>query len=172
MLQTDHANDACARRTRSSRVGRLLSGAVRPQRREASAGEDLFTGLCEDFPMRTHLTVLGAVYMAVGCFWLVIAFIVFMSVAGGGLLSGDVKAIATTSGVAVILAVAFAILAAPAVVTGLALYRHRPWARLPGLILGCLVLPAIPFGTLLGIYTLWALTRAEAVEVLASSATS
>jgi hypothetical protein len=37
------------------------------------------------------------------------------------------------------------------------LYEKRPWARTFGLILGFLVLLRIPFGTALGIYTIWTL---------------
>jgi hypothetical protein len=38
-----------------------------------------------------------------------------------------------------------------------ALHERRPWARTYGLVLGFLVLLRIPFGTALGIYTLWVL---------------
>jgi hypothetical protein len=38
-----------------------------------------------------------------------------------------------------------------------ALYEKRPWARTYGLVLGFLVLLRIPFGTALGIYTIWVL---------------
>jgi hypothetical protein len=41
--------------------------------------------------MRTHLTVIGGIFMALGGFWLVIALIVFVSVVGGGLLSRDAQ---------------------------------------------------------------------------------
>jgi zinc-ribbon domain len=37
------------------------------------------------------------------------------------------------------------------------LYEKRPWARILGIVLGFLVLIRIPFGTALGIYTLWVL---------------
>jgi len=37
------------------------------------------------------------------------------------------------------------------------LYEKRPWARGYGIILGFLVLFHVPFGTALGIYTLWVL---------------
>ncbi|HUL16893.1 MAG TPA: zinc ribbon domain-containing protein [Terriglobales bacterium] len=37
------------------------------------------------------------------------------------------------------------------------LYEKQPWARILGIVLGFLVLIRIPFGTALGIYTLWVL---------------
>lgn len=37
------------------------------------------------------------------------------------------------------------------------LFDRQPWARMLGLVLGILALLRIPFGTVLGIYTLWVL---------------
>lgn len=37
------------------------------------------------------------------------------------------------------------------------LYERQPWARTLGIVIGCLALIRIPFGTALGIYTLWVL---------------
>ena len=58
--------------------------------------------------MRTHLTILAAIYIALGSIGGLIALIVFVSVAGGGLISGDPQAIAITSGVGATIAVCFA----------------------------------------------------------------
>jgi len=43
------------------------------------------------------------------------------------------------------------------VVTGNALRRHRPWARLVGMGLAVLNLFVLPFGTALAVYTFWTL---------------
>jgi len=37
------------------------------------------------------------------------------------------------------------------------LYERQPWARVLGIVVACLALIRIPFGTALGIYTLWIL---------------
>ena len=37
------------------------------------------------------------------------------------------------------------------------LYEQQPWARMLGIVVACLALIRIPFGTALGIYTLWVL---------------
>ncbi|HYL61673.1 MAG TPA: hypothetical protein VE077_03550 [Candidatus Methylomirabilis sp.] len=37
------------------------------------------------------------------------------------------------------------------------LFERQPWARMLGIVLGLLVLIRIPFGTALGVYTLWVL---------------
>jgi apolipoprotein N-acyltransferase len=50
------------------------------------------------------------------------------------------------------------------VIAGWGLLAHSPWARMLAIILGCISLIHPPFGTALGIYTLWVLIpeRAEA----------
>jgi hypothetical protein len=47
---------------------------------------------------------------------------------------------------------------------GWGLIERQPWARLLTLILGFLALLDPPFGTALGVYTLWVLLPAEAEE--------
>jgi hypothetical protein len=44
------------------------------------------------------------------------------------------------------------------------LLQREPWARIVCLIMGFLALLNIPFGTALGVYTLWVLLPAEADE--------
>jgi hypothetical protein len=39
---------------------------------------------------------------------------------------------------------------------------HRPSARMLAIVLGCISLIHLPFGTALGIYTLWVLLPADA----------
>lgn len=47
---------------------------------------------------------------------------------------------------------------------GWGLLNYRPWARMLTLILGVISLIHIPFGTALGIYTLWVLLPAESEQ--------
>ena len=42
-------------------------------------------------------------------------------------------------------------------VIGWGLLTWQPWARLAAIVFGCISLVEVPFGTALGIYTLWAL---------------
>ena len=48
------------------------------------------------------------------------------------------------------------------VVAGWGLLERRPWARMLTIVLGCFGLLEVPFGTVLGIYTLWVLLPADA----------
>jgi hypothetical protein len=46
-------------------------------------------------------------------------------------------------------------------VAGWGLLNRRPWARMLTVVLGCFSLFDVPFGTALGIYTLWVLLPAQ-----------
>jgi hypothetical protein len=111
--------------------------------------------------MEKHITILGVLYIALGALGVLAAVIVFVAVVGGGLLSGEAEAIAITSGVGSIIAIFLILISAPGIIGGIGLLQRRSWARILVLIVGCLNLLSIPFGTALGIYTLWALTKTE-----------
>jgi hypothetical protein len=46
-------------------------------------------------------------------------------------------------------------------VVGWALLQRESWARVFAIIVGIIILPSFPFGTMLGIYTLWVLVPGE-----------
>jgi hypothetical protein len=52
--------------------------------------------------------------------------------------------------------------AAAAVAVGWGLLNREPWARIVAIVLAFIALFNIPFGTALGIYTLWVLLPSEA----------
>jgi len=118
--------------------------------------------------MKKHITVLGALYIAFGAMQILTAMIVFTLVVGGGVLSCDEEAIAITSAVGSAVAFLLIFLAAPGVIGGIGLLKWRPWSRILVLILGCLNLFSIPFGTALGIYTIWVLMDDESAELFRS----
>jgi hypothetical protein len=59
------------------------------------------------------------------------------------------------------LGLALAVTAALGFVTAWGLMTRQSWARMLAIVLGCIALIDIPFGTALGIYTLWVLVPAE-----------
>jgi hypothetical protein len=50
------------------------------------------------------------------------------------------------------------------ILTGWGLLERQPWARTLAIVLGCLSLIKVPFGTALGIYTMWVLLPAASEE--------
>ena len=115
--------------------------------------------------MEKHVTILGIIYVAFGVLFLLAAAIVFVAVAGGGLLSGDREAIAITSAVATVVSAFLVLFSLPTLAAGIGVMRHRPWARVLALILGVLNLLNVPFGTILGIYTIWVLMNDDSARI-------
>lgn len=54
------------------------------------------------------------------------------------------------------------------IVGGCGLLGHKSWSRILILVLGILILPRFPFGTALGIYTLWVVFRPGMKEMMVS----
>jgi hypothetical protein len=50
------------------------------------------------------------------------------------------------------------------IMAGWGLLERQPWARTLAIVLGCLNLISMPFGTALGVYTLWVLLPARSEE--------
>lgn len=111
-----------------------------------------------------HVTVLSILHIASSALLLLAAGIVFFFVVGGGLISGEQEAILITGTVGTVVAGFLVVLAIPGIAGGIGLLKRKEWARVLVLILGFLNLLNFPLGTMLGVYTIWALMRQEATE--------
>jgi hypothetical protein len=56
------------------------------------------------------------------------------------------------------------VICAPCLIGGIGLLKRKYWAKILLLIIGAILLLHFPFGTILGVYTLWLLTRKETAE--------
>ncbi len=111
--------------------------------------------------MEKHVTALGVLYIAFNVVGLFASFFVFWIIVGGGLISGDETAITITAIVGSFIAGILLITSLPGIIGGIGLLNMKPWARILVLVLGFINLPGIPFGTALGIYTIWVLFKDE-----------
>lgn len=110
-----------------------------------------------------HMRLLGIFWVALSAFRLVPgAFLMtFFSHGFRGWASGMpffVPGLLRTVGTV------FVISGIAGIVAGWGLLDRQPWARMLALIMGCLNLIDMPFGTMLGIYTLWVLLPAESEQ--------
>lgn len=106
-----------------------------------------------------HLRTLGTLWVIAGALFVIPGFVLMM-------LSGVVR-VAIPAAEAVGRTVAplvlsmiggtLFIVAAGGILVGWGLLKHRPWARVAAIVLGIVSLLHPPFGTALGIYTLWVL---------------
>ena len=112
--------------------------------------------------MKTHIQIVAALHIAMGALSLLaaIAVFAFLGMAGGIVVSqGEHEAAGIIGIVAVVLGGFLAVLALPGIIGGWALFAGRSWGGPFVMVLGVIQLINIPFGTALGIYTLWALLR-------------
>jgi hypothetical protein len=108
--------------------------------------------------LERHLHTLGILWMVIGALFLIpaIGFLVFGS--GVHLVIHDHEPFSGLFPFFLFLVgCTLMILAAGGICVGLGLTQHRPWARAAAILLGVLALFHPPFGTALGIYTLWVL---------------
>ncbi len=115
--------------------------------------------------MEKHITLVAVLNIGFGVFGLLVACLAFVAIAGGGVISGDPEAMAITSVVASVIAIFFITLSVPGIVGGIGLLKRRGWARILVMIIAVLDLLQIPFGTIIGIYTLWVLLNDETAKL-------
>ncbi|HET6181886.1 MAG TPA: zinc ribbon domain-containing protein [Candidatus Sulfotelmatobacter sp.] len=115
--------------------------------------------------LERHLHTLGILWMAIGALFLVPAagLLVFGGSAHFVLhdrepLAGLFPLLVYIGGGSLLL------LGAGGVCVGLGLQERQPWARVAAIVLGVLALFHPPFGTALGVYTLWVLLADEQGE--------
>ena len=118
--------------------------------------------------MRTHLQVLGWLHFVTHILYVVggvtILFLGSAIAAGiaaaGGHAAMPLAAILAASGW--VIAAILVGIGLPGTVIGWGLAQQAPWARIPGIVLSILCLPAVPIGTALGVYGLIVLLHSQA----------
>ncbi|MBN1163113.1 MAG: hypothetical protein JXB45_00905 [Candidatus Krumholzibacteriota bacterium] len=118
--------------------------------------------------MDQHVTILGAIHIAWSAMGIVTALIIFTAVAGGGFLSGDIEVMAITTTIGSAVGLLLLIISLPGLIAGVGLIKRRSWARILALVVGFLNLTSVPFGTILGIYTIWVCLSEETKRLLVS----
>jgi hypothetical protein len=115
--------------------------------------------------MDQHITILGVLHIAWGLLGVLAAMIVFTTVVGGGMLSCDPEAMAITSIVGTSIAFCLLVPCLPGLIGGIGVLKYRQWARITLLVVGFINLLLVPFGTILGIYTIWVLMNIEVKDM-------
>ena len=113
--------------------------------------------------LQRHLNTLGVLWIVVGVLFLIPATVLlFLSGAVSHFVIHD-NPVATLVGPLVLTLIGSSILLVGigGILVGWGLRDRQPWARITAIILGILALFHPPFGTALGIYTLWVLLSDE-----------
>ena len=119
--------------------------------------------------MAKHINILGSLFLSCSILMIIAGFVVNYFVPIAGEISGDSTAMRITSIIGESIGIFLFILALPGLICGYGLLTKKSWSRIIGIILSCLSLLSIPFGTAIGIYGLWALFKDETIELLSTN---
>jgi hypothetical protein len=111
--------------------------------------------------MRDHIRILGWCFIVYSAIIALVGLGIGSVILFGGAISGDRQAMFITGAVGAAIACFLMILSLPGFFVGAGVLKLRPWARVGAIILGVLHILSFPFGTALGIYTLWVLLKPE-----------
>ena len=112
----------------------------------------------------THVNIVAWLHIVLSALGLLVTALVFLVFVGIGLVLAATEgseAMGIFAVIATIISAFLLLVSAPGLVGGIGLLKRQNWARILVLILRVLQLFNVPFGTAVGIYSLWALTRQE-----------
>ena len=127
--------------------------------------------------MQQHIKILGILNIVMGAFLLLIELSIFLFMGGiAGIVSTqagtdpDARIAAPVLGfIGFIVAMVFALLSIPAILTGWGLMNYKAWSRILGIVISALQLFNVPIGTALGVYGLWVLLNPESERLLSGN---
>ena len=119
--------------------------------------------------MKAQIELVGILHTVYSGIGILIAIACFVLLSGIGWFSGDPTALGILTVVGSVIAVFLTIVSVPGLIAGIGLLRRRPWARILAIVVSCLDLFNIPFGTALGVYTFYVLMNDEAIQLLSET---
>jgi hypothetical protein len=129
-------------------------------------GAPVGTGTAPSVPtgrLQRHLRTLGILWIAVGVLWIIPSLVLMgLSHAPHIMMGDEMFTHAFMPPMLLSLGIVFLAIAAGGILVGWGLMNHESWARMTAIVLGILAIFHPPFGTALGIYTLWVLLPADA----------
>lgn len=111
--------------------------------------------------MDKHVTAVAVLHIGFGAMGLLAAGFVFLAIAGGGLLSGELEAIFITTGIAAAVGGFLALTSLPSIIGGVGLLGRKSWARMLILVVAVFHVLNVPIGTAVAVYTFWVLLQDE-----------
>lgn len=121
--------------------------------------------------MEKHINVVAALQIGLSIFNLLIAFLIFTVLKLVGGFVDEPNGGMILSIIADVLAIVFIIISVPGILAGMGLYKRKEWARILTLILSVIEIFSFPFGTAIGIYSIWALIQPETVSAFGNIST-
>ena len=121
--------------------------------------------------MEGHITAVGALRIGYGSCGIILAIIIFFTTIGVGFIvaeeGGDDTALAVISAVMIPIVILLMLLSLADIIGGIGVLKRKNWARYLVMIHSVLDFFNIPFGTAIGIYSLWVLSHGETARLFA-----
>ena len=114
--------------------------------------------------MDKHVTVAGAMHLAVAAIGLIAIPIVLLALNGSGLaafLAGEPAVFLLLSGIGTFVSLLIVAISLPSLVAGIGLLGRRSWGPAGAAFATVVNLVNPPFGPFLAIYTIWVLLRSD-----------
>jgi len=128
---------------------------------------DIRAGNGEEKHVQKHIEILGWLYIVYGVLSLIMGLVFFLFFAGLALIPDNLTGAGVLLIIGWVIGGLIVVTSIPEIIGGIGLLQRKNWARILVLILGFFNLLDIPFGTALGIYTLWVLFKEESAQLLA-----
>lgn len=119
--------------------------------------------------MEKHINAVAALQIGLSIFNLVIAFLIFTILKLVISFVDDQNGELVLSVIANVIAIIFIVVSIPGLLAGFGLFKRQEWARILTLIISAIEVFNFPFGTAIGIYSIWALIQPENVAVFSKS---
>jgi len=105
--------------------------------------------------MKKQITLLGALHIAASILYILISTAIIAVLFGIGLFDGRATELMIQGMICLVVAAFLLIIAVSGIFSGIGLMHNWGWAKIMVLILGCVNLVLLPFGTVLGIYSIY-----------------
>jgi hypothetical protein len=128
--------------------------------RVAPAAQTPTPAVAQSLNSITHVKIVAMLHLGFGIFVLLGAIVFALAIGipfGITLSQGETEAPKVLGIIGFVIGAGLTLLALPGIIGGWGLYTERTWAKPVILVLSVLQLANVPFGTALGIYSLWAL---------------
>ena len=115
--------------------------------------------------MEKHLTAVAALYVGLSILGVLLGIFVFVLLTGIGVIAQEKEALFILSTIGTGVGLFLLIISVPGIIGGIGLFKRKEWARILVVILSAINLLNIPFGTALGIYSIWVLVQEGTIQL-------
>jgi len=116
--------------------------------------------------MKAQIELVGILHIVYSGLGTLIAIVCFVLLSGIGMITGDETAMGVLGLIGVLVGTFLFVVSVPGLIAGIGLLKFRSWSRLLAIVVSCLDVFNIPFGTALAVYTFYVLMNNEAIRML------